>query len=106
MGGGGSEATFTTIASLSMLCFGSLTSSLVLVACNHFFRIATSDMFVFEHKHGERILLSILLNFTHGCFFEGDCEPKMVPTAVLSGSSLDMYICIHVRDKGIYSRGI
>jgi hypothetical protein len=23
-----------------------------------------------------------------------------------SGSSLDMYICIHVRDKGIYSRGI
>ena len=22
------------------------------------------------------------------------------------GSSLDMYICIHVRDKGIYSRGI
>ena len=23
-----------------------------------------------------------------------------------SGSSLDMYICIHVCDKGIYSRGI
>ena len=23
-----------------------------------------------------------------------------------SGSSLEMYVCIHVRDKGIYSRGI
>ena len=23
-----------------------------------------------------------------------------------SGSSLDMYVCIHVRDKAIYSRGI
>ena len=25
---------------------------------------------------------------------------------VVPGRSLDMYICIHVRDKGIYSRGI
>ena len=25
---------------------------------------------------------------------------------VASGSSLDMYICIHVRDKGIHSGGI
>ena len=27
-------------------------------------------------------------------------------TVQLSGSSLDMYMCIHVRDKGIYSRSI
>jgi hypothetical protein len=31
---------------------------------------------------------------------------QIVGRAKSSGSSLDMYICIHVRDKGIYSRGI
>jgi len=34
------------------------------------------------------------------------CSNFVSETFVCSGSSLDMYICIHVRDKGIYSRGI
>jgi hypothetical protein len=43
------------------------------------------------------------------CYYRELCSAMISYTKIqflLSGGSLDMYICIHVRDKGIYSRGI
>ena len=54
----------------------------------HFYVYLCSSKY--KERGANLLLYTIRLNFCTQC----------------SGSSLDMYICIHVRDKGIYSRGI